>query len=334
MPTSSSSSGRTPTSRPASSAACSRATACRRCVSSGVRQSRVSADGQRAGRGARSPCRADDADEARRDHREPPDRGGRPAGSVRLRDEFEALQQAHRLPLPRSRPARARDDPHARAPTRTSAAAWSTTSRSSSSATRCSASSSPTCCSASSRRSTRGRSRRSRRRWSRPTTLARQAERLRLGDHLLLGRGEEKTGGRRKQALLADGYEALIAAIYLDGGIEQARAFIAREFAALLAEMRDARRCRPATTSRRCRSSCSRTTGRCRSTASAGTTRPRSPQAVPGRSGGARARCSPPGPGRARRKRSRRRRGRALEKLELRIRTRLGGVERTRIRRF
>jgi ribonuclease III len=70
------------------------------------------------------------------------------------------------------------------------------------------------------------------------TTLARQAERLDLGEHLLLGRGEEKTGGRRKQALLADGYEALIAAIYLDGGIEQARAFIAREFAPLVAEVR------------------------------------------------------------------------------------------------
>src|SRR3954469_11432601 len=69
-------------------------------------------------------------------------------------------------------------------------------------------------------------------------TLARQAERLTLGDHLLLGRGEEKTGGRRKQALLADGYEALIAAIYLDGGIEQAHAFIAREFAPLFAEVR------------------------------------------------------------------------------------------------
>jgi len=72
------------------------------------------------------------------------------------------------------------------------------------------------------------------------TTLARQAERLRLGDHLLLGRGEEKTGGRRKQALLADGYEALIAAIYLDGGIEHARAFVAREFAALVDEARHA----------------------------------------------------------------------------------------------
>ena len=70
------------------------------------------------------------------------------------------------------------------------------------------------------------------------TTLARQAERLNLGDHLLLGRGEEKTGGRRKQALLADGYEALIAAIYLDGGVEQVRAFIAREFAALIDDVR------------------------------------------------------------------------------------------------
>jgi ribonuclease III len=66
------------------------------------------------------------------------------------------------------------------------------------------------------------------------TTLARQAERLNLGEHLLLGRGEEKTGGRRKQALLADGYEALIAAIYLDGGIEHARAFIVREFGGML----------------------------------------------------------------------------------------------------
>jgi len=71
------------------------------------------------------------------------------------------------------------------------------------------------------------------------STLARQAERLSLGEHLLLGRGEEKTGGRRKQALLADGYEALIAAIYLDGGIEQARAFILREFDPLLGEVRE-----------------------------------------------------------------------------------------------
>jgi len=70
------------------------------------------------------------------------------------------------------------------------------------------------------------------------TTLARQAERLNVGDHMLLGRGEEKTGGRRKQALLADSYEALIAAIYLDGGIEHARAFIQREFGPLIADAR------------------------------------------------------------------------------------------------
>ena len=68
--------------------------------------------------------------------------------------------------------------------------------------------------------------------------LARQAEKLQLGAHLLLGRGEEKTGGRRKQALLADGYEALIAAIYVDGGIEHARAFILREFRQQIDEVR------------------------------------------------------------------------------------------------
>ncbi len=60
-------------------------------------------------------------------------------------------------------------------------------------------------------------------------SLARHAEQMGLGDHLLLGRGEEKTGGRFKQALLADAYEALIAAIYLDGGIEAATAFLQRE---------------------------------------------------------------------------------------------------------
>jgi ribonuclease-3 len=60
-------------------------------------------------------------------------------------------------------------------------------------------------------------------------SLARHAEQIGLGEHLLLGRGEEKTGGRFKQALLADAYEALIAAIYLDGGIEAATTFLTRE---------------------------------------------------------------------------------------------------------
>jgi ribonuclease III len=60
-------------------------------------------------------------------------------------------------------------------------------------------------------------------------SLARHAEQIRLGDHLILGRGEEKTGGRFKQALLADAYEALIAAIYLDGGLDAAAGFLRRE---------------------------------------------------------------------------------------------------------
>ena len=73
------------------------------------------------------------------------------------------------------------------------------------------------------------------------SSLARLAEGLNLGEHLLLGRGEEKTGGRRKQALLADGYEALIAAIYLDGGVEDATAFIKRQFGPLIPLVSEAR---------------------------------------------------------------------------------------------
>ena len=49
---------------------------------------------------------------------------------------------------------------------------------------------------------------------------------LGLGDYLLLGRGEEMSGGRAKRALLANALEAIIAALYLDGGLAAARAFI------------------------------------------------------------------------------------------------------------
>jgi ribonuclease III len=49
------------------------------------------------------------------------------------------------------------------------------------------------------------------------------ARRLHLGEHLRLGRGEEKTGGREKPALLADAFEAVVAAIYLDGGLAAAK---------------------------------------------------------------------------------------------------------------
>jgi ribonuclease-3 len=69
-------------------------------------------------------------------------------------------------------------------------------------------------------------------------SLARLGDRISLGSYLILGRGEEKTGGRRKHALIADSYEALIAAIYLDGGLEPARAFVERQFADIIAEAR------------------------------------------------------------------------------------------------
>jgi ribonuclease III len=52
------------------------------------------------------------------------------------------------------------------------------------------------------------------------------AQALELGNYLLLGRGEELSGGRAKKALLSDALEALIAALYLDGGLEPARQFI------------------------------------------------------------------------------------------------------------
>lgn len=52
---------------------------------------------------------------------------------------------------------------------------------------------------------------------------------LGLGAHLVLGRGEEMSGGREKKALLANAVEALIAAMYLDGGLTPVRAFVERE---------------------------------------------------------------------------------------------------------
>lgn len=57
------------------------------------------------------------------------------------------------------------------------------------------------------------------------TSLAAAARRLGIGARLRLGRGEELSKGREKTSLLADGLEAVIAAIYLDGGLEAGRAF-------------------------------------------------------------------------------------------------------------
>ena len=57
-------------------------------------------------------------------------------------------------------------------------------------------------------------------------TLAVQAKKMGLGDVLILGNGEEKSGGRKRTSILADAYEALLGAIYLDGGLESVRRFL------------------------------------------------------------------------------------------------------------
>lgn len=60
--------------------------------------------------------------------------------------------------------------------------------------------------------------------------LAKLAAELSLGDCLLLGKGEELTGGRQKPSLLADTLEAVLAAVYLDGGLQEVFAIVARLF--------------------------------------------------------------------------------------------------------
>ena len=59
--------------------------------------------------------------------------------------------------------------------------------------------------------------------------LVKVSHKLRLGDYLRLGKGEEKSGGRRKTALLVDALEAILAALYLDGGMGAARNLIVGE---------------------------------------------------------------------------------------------------------
>jgi ribonuclease III len=62
------------------------------------------------------------------------------------------------------------------------------------------------------------------------TSLAEKARSYGMGEVIYLGVGEEKSGGRKKESLLANLFEAMIAGIYLDGGIEPARALIERSF--------------------------------------------------------------------------------------------------------
>jgi ribonuclease-3 len=68
-------------------------------------------------------------------------------------------------------------------------------------------------------------------------TLAEQARQIRLQDHMILSRGEEANLGRGRASTLADAFEALIAAVYLDGGFDEARAFVLRCFRPAFGEL-------------------------------------------------------------------------------------------------
>lgn len=73
------------------------------------------------------------------------------------------------------------------------------------------------------------------------TTLAKAAVKLQLGAVLCLGRGEEVTGGRQRASILADAFEAVIGALYLDGGIEAARGFVLTQLEPFLRKVQDGR---------------------------------------------------------------------------------------------
>ena len=64
--------------------------------------------------------------------------------------------------------------------------------------------------------------------------LANVAESIGLGEHLLLGKGEDAAGGRQKSSILSDALEAVLGAVYLDGGVEHAKALIERLFSGRL----------------------------------------------------------------------------------------------------
>jgi len=69
--------------------------------------------------------------------------------------------------------------------------------------------------------------------------LARFATAIDLGEYVLLGKGEEATGGRRRHSTLADAFEALIGAIYMDGGADPAKQLILRLFDTEIGEMQE-----------------------------------------------------------------------------------------------
>lgn len=71
------------------------------------------------------------------------------------------------------------------------------------------------------------------------TSLAGQARRLNLGKHVILSRGEETSGGRSRSSTVADAFEAVIGAVYLDGGFEAARELVLRLFRESGTEMQE-----------------------------------------------------------------------------------------------
>lgn len=73
------------------------------------------------------------------------------------------------------------------------------------------------------------------------STLAQAASELKLGSVMYLGRGEDVTGGRQRASILADAFEAVIGAVYLDGGIEAARVFVLAKLALFLREVQEGR---------------------------------------------------------------------------------------------
>ncbi len=67
--------------------------------------------------------------------------------------------------------------------------------------------------------------------------LAAQARRLGLGEHLILSHGEDLSGGRERLSALADAFEALVGAIFMDGGYDQAQEFVLRMFRDFFGEL-------------------------------------------------------------------------------------------------
>jgi len=73
------------------------------------------------------------------------------------------------------------------------------------------------------------------------TQLAAIAREISIGPHLLLGKGEAMTGGRKKNSILADAVEAVIAAVYLDGGFDAAFTFVESRFSRQLSKVNRSR---------------------------------------------------------------------------------------------